>query len=64
MSLVRLSDTELTAVFEAARTLARCDRDKFLQELARALDAEPTMGPAVIHRVANEVQRRLFPTTD
>jgi hypothetical protein len=43
MSLLKLTDDELTAVFTAARARQRRDRDKFLQELARAGKTGPPL---------------------
>ena len=62
MSLLKLTDDELTAVFETARTLPRCDRDLFLKTLASELDMQPVLGPGIVHRIAREIQQRLFAT--
>ena len=60
MTLVRLTDQELSRVFEAARVLPRQDRDLFLQPLASALDRERELGPGVVSRLARELQQSLF----
>jgi hypothetical protein len=60
VTLVHLTDNELTAVFEAARTLPRHERDTFLKLLAIELEKQQELGPGIIHRVAKEIQQRLF----
>jgi hypothetical protein len=36
------------------------DRDAFLKALAAELDKQPMLGPGVVHRIAREIQARLF----
>jgi hypothetical protein len=60
MSLVRLTDQELDAVFESARVLPPRDRDLFLQLLAQELDKQQELGPGLIARIARDLQRSLF----
>ena len=61
MPVVSLSDTELTAIMDAARPLAPGDRDAFLRSVAAELAQYPDeLGPGVVHRLVREVQRRYF----
>jgi hypothetical protein len=60
MPPIRLTDTELEAVFTAAPPLKPCDRDAFLQAIATELVAQPVVGDGVVHRICSEIQRRLF----
>jgi hypothetical protein len=64
MPPVRLTDSELQAVFDAARPLQLCDRDAFLRDIATALAALPVLGDGAVHRVVREVQRRYFDAPD
>ena len=57
---IRLTDSELAAVFNAARPLPLRDRDSFLKAVAAELGNESVLGPGVVHRVCSNVQRRLF----
>ena len=55
---IRLSDSQLDAVFDAARPLAVASRDAFLLDLATALQGQDNLGDGTIFRLIREVQRR------
>ena len=55
--LVKLSDAELDAVFDAARPLAVEMRDPFLRAVALELQGCREIGPGVVHQVCREQQR-------
>jgi hypothetical protein len=57
---LKLSDSELDAVFAAARPIARDRRDEFMQAVADALGAEREIGPGVVFRVLRDTQKRYF----
>jgi len=57
--IIRLPDSELEAVFTAARPLHPRDRDAFLQAIAKELNTLPGAGDGAAQRVASDVQRRL-----
>jgi hypothetical protein len=59
MRPIRLTDAQLTAVFEAARPLAVQDRDPFLQDVAAALQGIVDPGDDVARAIPT-VQRRHF----
>jgi hypothetical protein len=61
---IRLTDDELTAVFQAAAPLARDVRDSFLQHVAAALATCTEIGPGTVHRVCRETQKRFFDPPD
>jgi hypothetical protein len=58
--MVRLSDSELTQVFDAARPLLPAVRDEFLAEVAKALEGKD-VGGGELHRLLRDVQRRYPP---
>jgi hypothetical protein len=60
MSLIRLTDDELTAVLRAAQPIAIDRRDKFLQQVADELARCGEIGPGVVHRICAAVQRAHF----
>jgi hypothetical protein len=60
MGPIRLTDAQLTAVFEAARPLAVRDRDAFLQAVAEALQGHREIGDGDVHRVVKAAQRRFW----
>jgi hypothetical protein len=60
MGPIRLTDAQLTAVFEAARPLAVASRDAFLLDLAAALQGQEHLGDGTVFRLIREVQRRHF----
>jgi hypothetical protein len=64
MPPLRLSDSELDAVFAAARPIAVERRDAFLQQVASRLAGEGELGPGVVYRVAAQVQREYFDPPD
>ena len=64
MPPLRLSDSELAAVFDAARPLPIYARDGFLQSVANALKDCAEIGPGVVHRVCAEQQRAFFDPPD
>jgi hypothetical protein len=53
-----LTDSELTAIFAAARPLPPRDRDQFLKDIATELAALPMLGDGAVHRAIVAVQRR------
>jgi hypothetical protein len=59
-SPIALSDAELDAVMAAARPIAVDRRDEFLRAVAEKLTAVPMVGPGVVHRVVQEMQRQFF----
>jgi hypothetical protein len=64
MPPVRLSDSELSAVFDAARPLEPHARDAFLQHVADQLSTCVEIGPGVVARVCREAQRQFFDPPD
>jgi hypothetical protein len=66
MTPIKLSDADLAAVLQAARPLARHQRDAFLQAVAaelsrlRGTNNSGTLGPGSVHRVCREVLKRFF----
>jgi hypothetical protein len=58
--MVRLSDSELTQVFDAAKPLLPAVRDEFLAEVAKALEGKD-VGDGELHRLLRDVQRRYPP---
>jgi hypothetical protein len=63
---LRLTDSQITAVFEAARPLPRASRDAFLLDLAAALAGIVDPGDGDVARAVRTVQRKHFdpPETD
>jgi hypothetical protein len=59
MTPLKLTDSEMAIVFDAARPLQVQDRDAFLQAVATQLAALPHLGDGAVHRVCAEVQRRI-----
>jgi hypothetical protein len=58
MPPLRLSDSELDAIMDAARPIAAERRDAFLHAVAQALAAERgEIGPGSVHRAIRSVQR-------
>jgi hypothetical protein len=55
-----LTDSELDAVFAAARPLPIERRDAFLQAVAAELKGCREIGPGLVHRVCAETQRAFF----
>jgi hypothetical protein len=55
-----LSDSELAAVFTAARPLPVERRDAFLQEVAALLRGSVAVGPGTVHRAIEQAQRAHF----
>jgi hypothetical protein len=60
MRPIRLTDAQLTAVFDAARPLSVRDRDAFLLDLATALAGIADPGDGDVARAIRAVQRRHF----
>jgi hypothetical protein len=60
MSPIRLSDAQLSAVFDAAKPLPRASRDAFLLDLAAALQGQENLGDGTVFRLIREVQRKHF----
>ena len=61
---LRLTDSELDAVFAAARPLAPHLRDEFLQAVADALSGQHELGPGVVFRILRDLQKRYFDPPD
>jgi hypothetical protein len=57
---LKLSDSQITAVFAAARPLAVQDRDPFLQEVASLLAGIVDPGDGDVARAIRAVQRKHF----
>jgi len=66
MGPIRLSDSQIRAVFDAARPLAVQDRDAFLQAVAEAMQGHREIGDGDVHRAIVTAQRRFYdpPITD
>jgi hypothetical protein len=60
MPPIRLTDSELDAIFAAARPLDMRMRDPFLQRVASELGRCGELGPGVIHRICATAQREFF----
>jgi hypothetical protein len=60
MPPLRLTDSQITAIFAAARPLAVQDRDPFLQEIAGLLQGIVDPGDGDVARAIRAVQRRHF----
>jgi hypothetical protein len=58
--MVRLSDSELTQLFDAAGPLLPAVRNEFLAEVAKALEGKD-VGDGELHRLLRDVQRRYPP---
>jgi hypothetical protein len=58
MPPLRLTDSQITHIFAAARPLAVRDRDPFLQEVASLLQGIPDPGDGDVARAIRAVQRR------
>jgi len=61
---IHLSDSELTAIMDAARPLQVHQRDAFLRDVATELAALPVIGNGALHRIITTVQRRHFDAPD
>jgi hypothetical protein len=64
MPPLRLTDSQITAIFAAARPLAVQDRDPFLQDVAAALQGIADPGDGDVARAIRAVQRRHFDPPD
>jgi hypothetical protein len=64
MPPIKLTDSELTHIFEAARPIPVNRRDDFLQEVARLLRGCIEVGPGTVHRACVEAQSRFFDPPD
>jgi len=64
--MLKLTDSELDAVFSAARPLDPDLRDPFPQAVANALmaDCSSEIGPGTVARVCREMQRQFFDPPD
>ncbi len=60
MGPIRLTDSQLDAVFEAARPLPRASRDAFLLDLAAVLAGIADPGDGDVARAIRAVQRKHF----
>jgi hypothetical protein len=63
-SPISLTDSELTAIMDAARPLQPHDRDRFLRQIAEAIVAMPERGDGAIHRAIRSVWREYFDVPD
>jgi len=61
---ISLTDSELTAIMNAAQPLHPVDRDRFLRAVAEAITALPEIGPGSVHRAITELQKRYFVAPD
>jgi hypothetical protein len=61
---IALSDSELSAIMDAARPLQVHQRDAFLRDIATELAALPVIGAGALHRIITMVQRRHFDAPD
>jgi hypothetical protein len=64
MSLIKLSDDELSAVMTAAAPINVERRNAFLQQIASELAKCDEIGPGLIHRIVRETQRQFFDPPD
>ena len=66
MPPLRLTDSQITHIFAAARPLAVQNRDAFLQEVAAALAGIADPGDGDVARAIRQTQRRFWdpPITD
>jgi hypothetical protein len=60
MPPLRLTDSQITSIFAAARPLAVQDRDPFLQEVAALLAGIADPGDGDVSRAIRATQRRFF----
>jgi hypothetical protein len=61
---ISLSDSELTAVMDAATPLQPRDRDRFLKGVAHAIAELPERGPGSVYRAIASVWRQHFDAPD
>src|SRR5262249_60194313 len=59
MSLLKLTDDEMTAVYNACRLLHVADRDAFFQAIADALRQRGELGPRPVRPAVAQLQRPL-----
>ena len=64
MPPIKLTDSELDLVMNAARPLSPRDRDKFLRHIAAVLAAMPVRGDGSVWRAINTVWRQHFDPPD
>jgi hypothetical protein len=55
--MISLSDSELSAVMEAAKPLDPRLRSAFLNDVVTELAKYPELGPGIVHRVTAKLQR-------
>jgi hypothetical protein len=55
-----LTDSQLDAVFDAARPLQPRDRSRFLKDVAIALAGCPDPGDGTVFKVCRQIQGRYF----
>jgi len=60
MKPIRLTDDELSHVFESARPIPIDRRDAFLQSVAAQLRGCVEVGPGTVHRAIEQAQRAHF----
>jgi predicted DNA-binding transcriptional regulator YafY len=63
-SPISLTDSELTAVMDAARPLQPRDRDRFLRAVAQAIAELPEIGPGSVYRAIHATFRANFDAPD
>jgi hypothetical protein len=64
MQPLKLTDSEMDALLNAARPIDPNRRDEFLQACAAALSDLNERGPGATYRVIRETQRRYFDPPD
>jgi hypothetical protein len=57
MPPLRLTDTQLGMIMQAAKPLQPTDRDKFLQALAAELQGQPEPGDGQLYQLIRRLQR-------
>jgi hypothetical protein len=64
MAPIRLYDSDLDAVMDAARPLPVHLRDPFSHAVAHTLSDRNVIGPGTMHQVCRELQRQVFDPPD
>jgi hypothetical protein len=60
MPPLALTDSQLDAVYDAARPLQPIDRSRFLEDVAAALGGCSDVGDGQLARIVREMQKRYF----
>jgi hypothetical protein len=58
--VLALTDAQLDLIHRMAWPLAPADRGAYLEAVATALQAQPTIGDGAVYRIAVEMQRRFW----